>query len=68
MSIAVERKIAEPRTSFLASPLAVLAAAFALVLVLLSLPLSVPIGPMSGRSATTCSQAGWRSFQTASRP
>lgn len=46
MSIAVERKVAESRTGFLRSPLALLVTAFLVVLVLLSLPLSVPVGPM----------------------
>ena len=44
MSIAVERKIEE--TGLLTSPIALLVVALMVVVALLSLPLSVPIGPM----------------------
>ncbi|MBA3446116.1 MAG: hypothetical protein H0T56_00630 [Pseudaminobacter sp.] len=46
MTMAVERKDAALGAAFLKSPLALLAAAFAAVAILLAMPLSAPIGPM----------------------
>ena len=46
MSIAVEHRSAERRMGFLTSPIALLVLALIAVVVLLSLPLSAPIGPM----------------------
>jgi len=46
MTIAVDRQHTNASLGWLRSPLALLAAAVAAVLVLLSLPLTVPIGPM----------------------
>lgn len=46
MSLAIDNKLSRSRADWVRSPLTLLAGAFVLVLVLLSLPLKAPIGPM----------------------